>query len=348
MTLPTTYLSALLVTILGLIALGSWINALKLTGKWRFELFYFDVALGVAVAAAVAAFTLGTLGSDGFTFLDDMMRAGKRNMAFGAAAGMLFNLGYMLLVGGVSLAGMAIAFPLGLGMALILSSLLSYFSRPQGQPIMVFIGLGLVALALILDMVTHRLLSMRKEIQRMKAGEHRTLKPRISWRALLVSFIGGLLIGALGPLLSMAKTGDTGLGPYSLVVMFSVGILFSTFVFNLYLMNLPLSGRPLEILEYFRGRLRQHAIGLLGGAVWAMGIIASLVATSAPEEAQVARGTSFALLESAPLLAALWGLAAWKEFKEADARTTSLLVLMLFLYLAGLVMLALAPFSPLA
>jgi glucose uptake protein len=111
-------------------------------------------------------------------------------------------------------------------------------------------------------------------------------------------------------------------------------------------MNLPLSGKPLEILEYFRGRLRQHALGVLGGMVWAAGILSSLVAASAPEEAQVARGTSFALLQSAPLVTALWGLAAWKEFKDADARTASFLVLMLFLYLAGLVMLALAPFSP--
>jgi glucose uptake protein len=346
MTLPTTYLSTLLVTILGLIALGSWINTLKLAGRWRYELFYFDVAIGAAVAAAVAAFTLGTLGADGFTFLDDLMRAGKRNMAYGVAAGMLLNLGTMLLVGGISLAGMAIAFPLGLGTALIFSSLLSYISRPGGNPVLTFTGLGLVALALIFSAITHRSLSLRKEVLRMKAGEHRTLRPTVSWKGPLVSFIGGLLIGALNPLLGMASTGDVGLGPYSVAVMFAAGILFSTFVGNLYLMNLPLSGKPLEILEYFRGRLRQHALGVLGGMVWAAGILSSLVAASAPEEAQVARGTSFALLQSAPLVTALWGLAAWKEFKDADARTASFLVLMLFLYLAGLVMLALAPFSP--
>jgi glucose uptake protein len=180
----------------------------------------------------------------------------------------------------------------------------------------------------------------------MKAGEHRTLKPSVSWKGLLVSFIGGLLIGAINPLLAMATTGDAGLGPYSVAVMFSAGILFSTFVYNLYLMNLPLSGKPLEILEYFRGRFRHHLPGFLGGVLWAVGIVANLVATSAPEDVRVAPGTSFAIIQSAPLVAAVWGLAAWKEFKDTDARVMSLLALTLFLYLAGLLMLALTPFSP--
>jgi len=344
MTLPTTYASALLVTILGLICLGSWINCLKLTRKWRFELFYFDFAIGAAVIAVVAAFTLGTLGADGFTFLDDLMRAGKRNMAYGIAAGGIFNLGYMLLVGAVTLTGMAVAFPLGLGTAILVSSVLTYIAKPQGNSTMVFAGLGLIALALVADAVTHRSLSFSRETQRMKAGEHRTLRPSVSWKGIILGLIAGFLMGVITPLVSMATTGDVGVGPYSLAVMFSVGILFSTFVYNLYLMNLPISGRPIEILEYFRGRFRLHLFGLLGGVIWATGMIASYVTASAPEEANLAPSTSFALLQAAPLVTALWGLLAWKEFKGADVRVMSLLVLTLFLFLAGLVTLALAPF----
>jgi glucose uptake protein len=345
MTLPTTYLSVLLVTILGLVALGSWINTLKLTKKWRYELFYFDFAIGVGFAAVIAAFTLGTLGADGFTLLDDLMRAGKRNMAWGIAAGMLFNLGYMLLVGASTLLGITVAFPLGLGTALVVSSLLSYVSSPQGNPTMVFTGLALVALAVVLGVITYRTLSLARELQRMKAGEHRTLRPSVSWKGVLTVIISGLLLGVLNPLVSMATTGDAGIGPYSLALMFAVGIVFSTFVYNLFLMNLPLSGRPLEIPEYFRGQLRNHVLGCLGGVIWATGMIAAYVAAVAPEEARVAPGVSFALLQAAPLVTALWGLLVWKEFKGAGVRPPVLLAVTLFLYLAALVMLCLAPFS---
>lgn len=345
MTLPTTYLSALLVTILGLITLGSWINTLKLARKWRYELFYFDFALGALVVAVIAAFTLGTLGADGFTLLDDAMRAGKRNMAWSVASGMLFNLGYMLLVGASTLLGIAIAFPLGMGVALVTSSLLSYITSPQGKPTPVFTGLAMVLLAVIMGVIAYRSLAIAREVQRMKAGQHRTLRPSVSWKGVLAALVGGLLVGVLHLPVSAATTGDTGVGPYLLMLGFSIGILFSTVVYNLFLMNLPLAGRPLEILEYFRGSLRSHALGWLGGAVWATGMTAVFVAASAPEETRLAPELSFAIIEAAPLVTALWGLLAWKELKDAGARTQSLLALTLFLYAAGLVTLYLAPFS---
>ena len=105
MILPHTYLVTLLVLLLSMICWGSWANTQKMTGKWRFELFYFDYAFGVLLTAVIIAFTLGTMGFDGFSFLDDMMNAGKRYSAMGFGAGVIFNLANMLLVAAISVAG---------------------------------------------------------------------------------------------------------------------------------------------------------------------------------------------------------------------------------------------------
>jgi len=230
-------------------------------------------------------------------------------------------------------------------MALVISSILTYVSRPQGNASMVFIGLGLVVLAVAFGALTHRTLAMAKELERMKAGEHRTLRPSVSWKGIIVSLVAGILLGVYGPLVRAATTGETGVGPYSLAVTFTLGILSSSVVYNLYLMNLPLQGRPVEMPEYFRGRGSTHILGWLGGIIWAAGMLACWVLASAPEEARPSPGTTFALLQSAPLVTALWGVFVWKEFKQGDARSIAHLTVMLFLFLAGLVMLALAPFS---
>src|SRR5262245_3428196 len=106
MTLPQTYLATLVLMILSMICWGSWANTFKLAGNWRFELYYFDFAIGVMLTAALAAFTLGTMGSDGFQFLDDLGQTGKRNIFYGAAAGVVFNLANMFLLAAISIAGM--------------------------------------------------------------------------------------------------------------------------------------------------------------------------------------------------------------------------------------------------
>ncbi len=345
MTLPTSSLSVLLLTVLGVLCLGSWINCLRLSGKWRYELFYFDFAVGAFLGAVAAAFTLGTLGSDGFTLLDDLMRAGKRNMAYAIAAGCVFNLGNMLVAGTTSLAGMSIAFPVSFGLALVISSVLTELSKPQGNAAFVLCGLAAVVAALLFAVLAHRFLGLSKELLRMKAGEHRTLRPAVPWKGVIFALVAGVPLGLYAPLLTMAKSGDAGVGPYALVLLFASGIAFSTVVYDLYLMNLPLQGKPLEILSYFRGQFRQHVFGVLGGAMWTAGALACLVAANAPENALLNPGVSYAAAQAAPLLAALWGALVWKEFKDGDPRSKAALTVMLVLFLAGLVMLALAPFS---
>jgi glucose uptake protein len=343
MTLPDSYTTALLLTILTMLCWGSWANTLKLAGNWRFELFYFDYSLGVLLASAIAAFTFGTLGFDGFLFLDDLMRAGKRNMAWGFAGGVLFNLANMLLVAAISVAGLAVAFPVGIGLALVIGVVWNYALNPQGNPTFLFTGAGLVVLAIIVDAMAYRALALHREEQRIKAGKSRTLVPKVSMKGILLSLASGVLMGSFYPMVEMGKAGDTGLGPYAIAFVFSCGVFTSTFIFNLYFMNLPVQGEPVEILDYFKGTRRQHLLGLLGGLIWCAGAVANFVAASAPPEVQVGPAISYAIGQGATMVSALWGLLVWKEFAGADAKVKSLLVIMFVLFLTGLSLVSVAP-----
>lgn len=343
MTLPSTYVAALLLTILTMLCWGSWANTLKLSGKWRFELFYFDYAFGVLLASVIAAYTFGTFGYDGFLFMDDLMRAGKRNMVLGFAGGVVFNLANMLLVGAISVAGLAVAFPVGIGLALVIGVIWNYILNPQGNPTFLFLGAGLVVLAIIVDAFAYRSLEFQRAEERIKAGLSRTLRPKVSMKGILLSLISGVLMGSFYPLVEMGKSGDTGLGPYAIAFVFALGVFFSTFVFNLYFMNLPVQGEPVEMLDYFRGTAKQHLLGITGGLIWCAGTVANFVAASAPQEIQVGPAVSYAIGQGATAVSALWGLLVWKEFAGADAKVKSLLVLMFFLFLSGLALVSIAP-----
>ncbi len=343
MTLPSTYVAALLLTILTMLCWGSWANTLKLSGKWRFELFYFDYAFGVLLASVIAAYTFGTFGYDGFLFMDDLMRAGKRNMVLGFAGGVVFNLANMLLVAAISVAGLAVAFPVGIGLALVIGVIWNYILNPQGNPTFLVLGAGLVVLAIIVDAFAYRSLEFQRAEERIKAGLSRTLRPKVSMKGILLSLISGVLMGSFYPLVEMGKSGDTGLGPYAIAFVFALGVFFSTFVFNLYFMNLPVQGEPVEMLDYFRGTAKQHLLGITGGLIWCAGTVANFVAASAPQEIQVGPAVSYAIGQGATAVSALWGLLVWKEFAGADAKVKSLLVLMFFLFLSGLALVSIAP-----
>jgi glucose uptake protein len=345
MILPQTYMGALLLMILSMICWGSWANTYKLSGKWRFELFYWDYALGVLLAAIVAAFTFGSLGFDGFLFTDDLMRAGRRNMAYGAAAGVIFNLANMLLVAAIAVAGMSVAFPVGIGLALIIGVIWNYAINPQGNPTLLFTGVGIVLAAIVVDAMAYRSLALVKAKQAIKVGKAKTTIPKVGWKGIVLSVASGLLMGSFYPLVEMGKQGDAGLGPYAIAFIFACGIFASTFVFNLFFMNLPVQGPPVEILDYFKGTLRQHALGILGGGIWAVGTISNFVVASAPNP-RVGPAISYALGQGATLISALWGLLVWKEFRGAEGAVKVQLALMLVLFAAGLTLVSIAPLYP--
>jgi glucose uptake protein len=346
MTLATTYSAALCLAIFSLLCLGSWANSLKLAGRWRFELFYFDFSFGLAATSLVLAFTAGSLGYDSLTFLDDVMRASKRSLAYAFGAGLIFNLGNMLLVAGMSLVGMSIAFPIGLGIAIAVGAVVAYAVNSQGNPVLVFTGVAVVLVAVLVCAFGYRSLALLRELEKMKAGQHRTLRPSVSWKGVFLSAGGGIVLGCFPSVLDMARDPDIGLGPYALAVIFCMGIAVSTILYNLYFMNLPVKGKPLEILAYFHSDLSQHLLGLLGGAVWALGAIGAFVLASSPTETLPGPALSYVLAQSSPLLAAIWGLVVWKESRGADAKVTALMGVMLFLLAAGLTMLGIALLRP--
>jgi glucose uptake protein len=335
-------MGALLLMILSMICWGSWANTYKLSGKWRFELFYWDYAVGVLLAAIIAAYTFGTLGFDGFLFTDDLMRAGRRNIAYGAGAGVIFNLANILLVAAIAVAGMSVAFPVGIGLALIIGVIWNYIINPQGNPTLLFTGVAIVIAAIVVDAMAYRSLGLMKVKKEIKAGRSKTTIPKVGWKGIILSIASGLLMGSFYPLVEMGKQGDAGLGPYAIAFVFACGIFASTFVFNLFFMNLPVQGPPVEILDYFKGSLKQHALGILGGGIWAVGTITNFVVASAPD-AHVGPAISYALGQGATLISALWGLLVWKEFRGAEGAVKVQLALMLILFATGLTLISIAP-----
>lgn len=315
---------------------GSWANTFKFAGsKWRFELFYFDYAFGVLLAAIIAAFTFGQLGTE-LTFQDNMAIAGKRPMMYAVAAGVVFNLANMLLVGAIAIAGMAVAFPIGIGLALVVGVVWNYALNPQGNPLFLGVGVGLVVAAIIVD-------AMAFSSHRKTVAANQGKRSKSHTKGIVISLLSGLLMGSFYPLVEMSRKGDIGLGAYSVAVCFGVGVLLSTGVFNIYFMNLPLHGKPVEFAQYWQGTRKEHLLGVLGGMLWCVGAVTNFVAASAPKSVQVGPAVSYALGQGATLVSALWGLLYWKEFAGAEGKVKTLLGLMLLLFVLGLAAVSLAP-----
>ena len=343
MILPSTYLGALYLMILSMLCWGSWANAFKLTRNWRFELFYFDYSLGVVAGALLAALTFGNLGFDGFSFLDDLRHAGLRQDAWAIAAGVVFNLANMLLVAAISIAGMAVAFPVGIGLALVIGVVWNYAINPTGNKQLLFGGMAVIVAAIIVDALAYRSYALQRARHAAREGKARQVRKSMSTKGLVLSLVAGVLMGSFFPLLQNAMVGESGLGPYAVAVIFSIGVFFSTFVFNLVFMNLPVEGPPIEIGEYFRGTLKSHALGIIGGIIWSAGLISNLVAASAEGSAKVGPAVSYGIGQGATMVSALWGLLVWREFARADSKVRKLIAGMLILFVGGLAMVSIAP-----
>ena len=349
MVLPGSYLSVLLLLVFSMICWGSWANMQKLAGgRWRFELFCFDFSLGVALCAVVAAFTLGSLDSKELTFEDNFLITGYRNMAYAAGAGMVFNLGNMLLIGAISVSGLALAFPVGLSLALVTGVAINYAVNPQGDPLMLFSGVALVVVSIILASAGY---TANIEARRMAAAKAaaadpgappRRRLPRAA-RGIALSAICGVIMGLFYPLLIHEAWAEPAISPYGTAVLFGTGVLISTFLYNPFFMNFPIQGRPVELKAYFMGGKREHLLGVLAGAIWMGGGIASFIAVNSSAVGQVGPPVSYALGQGGIVIGTLWGIFGWREFHGSGTRAKLLLIGMFLFFGAGLAVVALAP-----
>jgi glucose uptake protein len=336
MILPANYTTTLIMLILGMLCFGSWAITYKSAGpRWRFELYYFDFAIGMIVAATIIALTLGSMGFDGFSFTDDLRLAGKRQELLGFAAGSVFNLGNMLLVGGLSLAEMSVVFPIAMGIAMIVGLFVNYLTSDVDRFLM-FGGAAVMAVAVIIAAILWGEHASARLMEAVKAGKTKTTKKEISWKGVILSIIGGILLGSFFPLIVQGRSGENGLGPYSIGWVFAAGVLFSTFVFNVFFMNLPVQGKPIDMSEFFRAKVQQHLKGVLGGILMYLAVISAFVAARAEGKAHVQPFISYGLSQIGIVLAVLWGILRWKEFSDASAKVKGELAMMLVLLIVGI------------
>lgn len=309
---------------LAFLCLGLWPNAFKRTGsQWRFELFYFDFAVGALLLAVIAAFTFGTFGTE-MAFDDRMLVAGRSAQVYVVAAGFIFNLGNMLFVGAMSLLGISAALPLSIGLALIVASFSNFRA---GNVAFLISGIVLLLVTLVLDGAACRLRDLGMPTP-VKGAPKPIPKPapksktRRTAKGILLALLSGIPLGLFYPLFTRGEAGDFGLGPYAGILLFCVGVIIATIVFNVYFMNIAIEGGALAFNAYFRGRASQHFLGFAGGAMWAAGALAAALASSAPSGVGLSAPVRLIVPLASALLALLSGLWVWKEFpaKSKNAR----------------------------
>jgi glucose uptake protein len=323
---PQTYSIALLLMTLSMLCWGSWANTQKITRNWPFELYYFDYSLGLLIFALLIGLTLGRMNpSSPDSFFLNLRAASSRSLWLAFAGGAVFSVGNILIVAAISVAGMAVAFPIGAGLALVLGAVLNYIVSPAGNPVLIFSGIGLVCVAIVLDALAYRGIS--------RGGA-------ASGKGILLSFVGGIGAGLFYPLVAKSLVGPGHLVPYTVNVVFGVGALASALPMIYLLLRRPISGPPLEIKDYARGSWKVHAWGIAGGLIWGLGTIANFVASYVP---MIGPATSFSMGEGNTMISALWGVFVWKEFRGASSRVRLYLALMFLCFLLGLTSIALSP-----
>src|SRR5438445_2294405 len=312
---------ALLMMITSAICWGSWANTFKGVKNYRFELFYWDYAVGIFLISLVLAFTMGSTGNDANSFLNNVRFADTSNIVSTMVGGAIFNLANLLLVAAIDMAGLAIAFPVSIGIALVVGVVSSYILQPKGNGALLGAAVVAALIAVILDGKAYGSLA--------SAGR------AVSKKSIVTCVVSGVLMGLWAPFVAHAMTNGNTLGPYSIAVFLTLGALLSCFIWNIYFMKKPLVGEPVDFSGYFQGPASGHMLGLLGGAIWGTGTVFNLVAANFTGVA-----ISYAIGQSAPMVAALWGVFAWKEFQGANRRAKTFLALMFLFYILAILLVA--------
>jgi glucose uptake protein len=323
---PQTYPIALFLMTLSMLCWGSWANTEKITGNWPFELYYLDYTFGLLICSVIFGLTLGQIDpSSPDSFFLNLRAASQRSLWLAFAGGAVFSVGNILIVAAISIAGMAVAFPIGAGLALVLGAVLNYIVAPAGNPLLIFSGIALVCIAIVLDALAYRGISRGGATSR---------------KGILLSFIGGIGAGLFYPLVAKSLSGPGHLQPYTVNVIFALGAAASALPMIYLLLRRPISGPPLQWKHYLTGTWNVHAWGIVGGLIWGVGTIANFVASYVP---MIGPATSFSMGEGNTMISALWGVFVWKEFRGASSRVRLYLALMFLCFLLGLTSIALSP-----
>ncbi len=319
-----SYTLAVAFCIVTMLCWGSWANTQKLAAtSWRFELFYWDYVVGIVVFALLFGLTAGSAGATGRGMVADLAQADWPNIGSALLGGVLFNAANILLVASIAIAGMSVAFPTGIGLALVIGVVVNYLDRPEGNATLLFGGTLLVAAAILLNAYAYR-----------RAGTGQKDTPT---KGLVLAIVAGCLMGLFYKYVANSMFEDFEvpvpgkLSPYSAVFVFSLGILASNFLFNTLLMRYPFDGPPVSFGDYFRGGSRDHLMGVLGGVIWCLGMSFSILASD-----EAGPAISYGLGQGATIVAAVWGIYVWREFAGAPAGTGMVLNGMLACYLVGL------------
>jgi len=328
-----SYLLAVLFCFVTMLCWGSWGNTQKLASKnWRYELFYWDYVIGLVIFSLLIGLTMGSIGNEGRSFITDLSCISYESLWWVICGGVIFNASNILLSASVSLAGMSVAFPLGVGISLVLGVIVNYLGVPAGNPQLLFAGVALIVVAIICNGIASG---------KMQRGEE---SKKNNVKGLVLAVVAGVLMSLFyrfvvkGMDIENFVSPKEGLmTPYSAIFVFSIGVFLSNFIFNTLIMRFPFVGKKVSYSDYFKGSLSTHAVGLFGGAIWGLGTAFSYIASG-----KAGPAVSYALGQGAPVVAAFWGVFIWKEFKGASSTVNKLLALMFLLFIAGLSLIVVA------
>jgi len=325
-----SYQTAVLFTIITMLCWGSWANTQKIAGKkWRFELFYWDYVWGILLFSIFIGLTMGSMGSEGRSFIDDIKQSNFSSFINPIIGGVIFNLANILIVAAIAIAGMSLAFPVGVGLAMVMGVIINYLADQKGNPYLLFGGLALAAIGIIFDAMAYRKKSRSKEKAPVKG--------------IILSIVGGALMAmffrfvdsAVADNLIQPEAGK--ITPYTAFFFFTIGVFISNFIFNTYIMAKPIEGEKVSILSYFKGGFKMHIAGIIGGIIWSVGTMFSLLAADIAGSA-----ISFGLGQGAIMIGAFWGVFIWKEFDNAPKASKIMLSLMFTFFIIGIILIVLA------
>lgn len=327
MFIVNSYFLAVVFCIITMICWGSWGNTQKFVSKnWRYELFYWDYVIGMVLFALLLGLTMGSIGSEGRPFIEDLSQGAAASFGWILLGGIIFNASNILLSASISLAGMSVAFPLGVGLALVLGVINTYIVKASGNPVLLFIGVALVVVAIICNGIASGKASQSSENQSSNK------------KGVILALVAGVLMSLFYAFVVKGMDVDNfespmagKLTPYSAIFVFSIGVLLSNFLFNTLVMKYPFVGEPVAYSQYFKGSASTHLMGMLGGVIWCLGTAFSYIASG-----KAGPAISYALGQGAPMIAAVWGVFVWKEFKGAPKVANKLLVAMFILFILGL------------